>query len=238
MSRRKLILTISQYDLNGKLLKTYPNAKVAAETVGSSQRYISYAAQGKKALTACGYLWRRGAEPQLDMDGLLSRRWYQQSPLATKQHTVGQYDLYGKLVATYTNTKEAGRAVGFHYQGIRKVMRGEALTYGGFIWSKQIKKKIDVNPRIIPDTTVSQYDLDGKWLRSFPNAYVASKETGVQCACIHHVLNGTLLTAGRFLWRRSRQLRINVNELRQHPHFSRSAVERHLKKKRAKRLVD
>lgn len=232
--KKKIILTISRYNLNGELLETYPNARIAAEAMNSSQKYITYTAQGKKALTACGYIWRRGNEPKIDIQPMLESRWHCSSPLASKQHTVGQYDLEGKLINTYTNTKEAGKAVGFHYQGIRKVMRGEGLTYGGFIWSKQIKKKIKVNPKIKADTTISQYDLNGRWIRSFKNAYLAGKETGIDDSSIGHVIKGKTLTAGNFLWRKGSRLRINVTELRRHKQYPNSALQRHTKKKREK----
>lgn len=229
---KKLILTISRYNLNGVLLETYPNARIAAEAMNSSQQFITYAAQGKKSLTACGYIWRRGNEPQLELKPLLDERWYQNSPLASKQHTVGQYDLEGNLVNTYANTKIAGSAVGLHYQGIRKVMRGKGLTYGGFIWSKDIKKKIKVNSKIKPDTTISQYDLDGRWIKSYKNAYTASNETGIDDSSITHAINGKVLTAGKYLWRAGRPLRININELRRHAHYPNSALQRHMKRKR------
>lgn len=218
--RKKLIATISRYNLDGSLLETYPNARIAAEAVKSSQQYISYAAQGKKAFTAKGYIWRRGAEPSIDVSDLLARRWPPNSALAAKKHTVGQYDLYGNFVNSYPNTKVAGKAVGVHYQGIRLVIRGEGLTYGGFIWSRLIRKKIKVDPRIKADKTISQYDLDGRWLRSFTNAYTASNITGVDDSSITHAINGKVLTAGKFLWRSGASLRIDVNKLRRHPHYS------------------
>ncbi len=235
MARKKYILKISRYDLDGNLLETYRHAKAAAIAMDGSQRFISYAAEGKKVLTAYGYIWRRGDEPKLDVKPILKAGWRKSSPLATKQHTVGQYDLEGNLVATYRNTKEAGKAVGFHYQGIRLVMRGEGLTYGGFVWSKEIKKKIEVNPRIKADPIISQYDLDGKWLRSFSSPYVAWKETGISNTCIGHVIQGNMLTAGKYIWREGRKLRINVNELKSHPHYPKSALERHMTKKRRQR---
>jgi len=232
VTRKKLISIISRYNLNGQLLETYPNARIAAEAMGSSQQFITYAAQGKKALTACGYIWRRGTEPEIDLGPLLKERWHPSSPLAGKQHTVGQYDLEGNLLNTYTNTKTAGKAVGFHYQGIRKVIRGEGMTYGGFIWSKEIKKKIKVNPKIKADTTISQYDLDGRWIRSFKNAYTAGNETGIDDSNITFAIQGKALTAGKYLWRDGAALRININTLRKHPLYPKSALQRHMKKKR------
>lgn len=229
---KKLVSVISRYNLNGILLETYPNAMIAAKAMNCSGRFISYATQGKRIVTAAGYVWRRGTEPEIDLNPLLKLRWLHHSPLASKQHTVAQYDLEGKLVNTYVNTKVAGKAVGMHYQGIRRVMRGEGLTCGGFIWSKEIKKKIKVDPRINADTTISQYDLDGKWIQSFKSAYIAGEVTGIDDSSIGHVIHGRLLAAGNFLWRKGAALRINVNELRRHKCYEGSTLQRHMKRKR------
>ncbi|TKC08525.1 NUMOD1 domain-containing DNA-binding protein [Pedobacter frigoris] len=231
---KKAISTISRYSLSGVLLATYSNARIAAEAIGGSWSYISGAAfLPKKVHTAYGYIWRRGNAPQIDITDLTSRRLHRSSPLGKKQKVVGQYDLNGDFVNSYVDTKEAGRAVGVHYQGIRKVIKGRGLTYGGFIWSSEIKKKIKVNPRIVLDTTISQYDLDGKWIRSFENPFMASKLTGVDNSSIAQALNGTVLTAGKYLWQKGARLRININELRRHERYKGSVLESHMKKKRA-----
>lgn len=230
---KKSAITISRYSLSGILLQTYANARVAAEAIGGNQGYISSASRPEKGVfTAYGYIWRRGAAPEIDITPLTSRCRQRSSPLGRKQFSVGQYDLNGNFVNSYVDTKEAGRAVGVHYQGIRKVINGRGLTYGGFIWSNQIKKKIKVNPKIINDPTISQYDLDGKWIRSFNNPYAASKITGIDNASITHAVNGNVLTAGKFLWQKGTRLRININELRRHSHYPGSELERHMKKKR------
>lgn len=225
---------VSRYSLNGKLLETYPNARIAAEALKTTQGYICAATRNQgKVITACGYIWRRGNAAEIDMKLLLKERWYGSSPLAIKQKTIGQYDLQGNLVNTHTNTIEAGKAVGVHQNGIRDVIKGRGMTYGGFIWSKTIKKKIPVDPRITASLAgVSQYDLDGRWIRSFKSCFEAARETQVDNGQIHHALNGHILTAGGYLWRKGQSLRINVNELRRHPHYLRSELHRHMKRKR------
>lgn len=225
---------ISRYSLSGQLLETYANAKVAAAAMGTHQVFLSSAARkSSKLLTACGYLWRRGNAPEIDMKSLLQERWYRSSPLAKNQQTVGQYDLQGNLIRTFANTIEAAKAVGVHKNGIRDVIKGRGLTYGGFIWSNTLKKKVPVDPRITSRRErVSQYDLDGRWLGSHKNCYTASKATNIDNAQIHNVLNNLYLTAGGFLWRKGEQLRININELRKDPHYPGSLLEEHMKKKR------
>lgn len=224
---------ISRYSLTGKLLETYPNAKVAAAAMKIFQGHLSAAARKSgKILTAHGYIWRRGKATEIDIQPLLKERWYGCSPLAKQQARIGQYDLEGNLINTYSSTVEAAKAVGAHKNNIRKVTSNRGLTCGGFIWSKTIKKKIQVNPKIKSSRIVSQYDLDGKWIKTYKNAMEASSITGVEEGSIYNVVNNNALTAGGFLWRKGEDLRININELRRHPHYSRSGLQKHMKKKR------
>lgn len=228
------IYVVSRYSLSGQLLESYPNARIAAEMMNTAQQHISRAARENTNLwTACGYIWRRGKATQIDLRQLLKAKWYSASPLARQQYTVGQYDLEGNLVKMYTNTIEAGKAVGIHYKGIRDVIKGRGLTYGGFIWRRSVKKNIAVDPKITEKIApVSQYDLEGRWIRSYKNCWVAAKETQIDNGQIHHVLHGKLLTAGGYLWRKGQQLRINVNQLRDHRHYSGSKLDKHLQMKR------
>ncbi|SMC66372.1 NUMOD1 domain-containing protein [Pedobacter nyackensis] len=230
---------VSRYSLTGQLLETYPNARVAAEAMNTAQGYISIAARNStKVVTACGYLWRRGSEPELDLKPMLKERWYGHSPLAKQQHIIGQYDLEGNLVNTYINTVEAAKAVKVHKNGIRNVINGRGLTYGGFIWSKSIKKKITVDPKITSSRSgISQYDLDGRYIKTFKNCVVAAKATLIDNTNIHLAVNGHTLTAGGYLWRKGQQLRININELRKHPHYVGSGLQKHMKRKREAALM-
>lgn len=230
--------TISRYSTSGQLIQTYANARVAAEAMNGTQQVISVASSGSDRLyTAYGYVWRRGDAPQIDLKPMLNKKWYGQSPLAKEQYTVGQYDTEGNLLCTHLNAKAAAKAVGVHYNGIRDVIKGRGLTYGGFVWSKTIRKKIKVNPQIkLNSRTISQYDLNGKWIRSFKSGLEAAKETGVGNDNISLAIKGTTLTAGGYLWRKGQKLMLNTRELRHHPKFPGSVLEQHMKAKRKSRL--
>ena len=230
---------VSRYSLSGKLLQTYPDIKTATEAMKTARGFIAKAADDSSNIhTACGYLWRYGKEMEIDMKTLLKKKKYSGgSPLAEQQHTVGQYDLQGNLIATHVNSLTAAKAVGVHCNGIRKVMNGRAMTYGGFIWSWSTKKKIVVDPKIqLLKSGISQYDLNGKWVRSFKSGLEAARITGIGNDNISLAIKGTTLTAGGYLWRRGQALRINISELRKHPHFNGSVLGSHIKAKRQENL--
>ena len=79
---------------------------------------------------------------------------------------------------------------------------------------------------------ISQYDLDGRWIRSFKNGLTATRETGIGNDNICLAIKGTTLTAGGYLWRKGQKLRVNIAELLNHPAFEGSLVHLHIKAKR------
>ncbi len=233
------MLKISRYSLKGQFLESYRSVSDAAKAMQTARTNITRALEPDTGATACGYMWRYGDEIEIDMKALLKKKHYSGgSPLAVQQHKIGQYDLEGNLVNTYIDTKAAGKAVGVHYQGIRKVINGRAWTYGGFIWRRSMKKKIVVAPRIKDiKFGISQYDLNGRWMRSFKSGLEASRITGIGNDNISRAINDeNTITAGGYLWRRGQALRINITELRKNPHFPGSKLSTHLKEKRKKNL--
>ncbi|MEJ2882370.1 NUMOD1 domain-containing DNA-binding protein [Pedobacter sp. GR22-6] len=233
------MLKISRYSLKGQFLQSYSSVAEAAKAMETVRTNITRALDPETGATACGYIWRYGMEPEIDVQALLKKRPYAGgSPLSKQQQKIGQYDMEGNLVATHIDTKAAGRAVGVHYQGIRKVINGRAWTYGGFIWRRSTKKKIAVASRIIDiKFGISQYDLNGRWMRSFKSGLEASRITGIGNDNISRAINDeNTITAGGYLWRRGQALRINITELRKNPHFPGSKLSTHLKKTRQKNL--
>src|SRR5690606_5353677 len=62
---------ISQYDLDGNLIRTYSDASEASKAVRISASHISSAAKNRGSYTAGGYVWRRGKEPRVDIAELM-----------------------------------------------------------------------------------------------------------------------------------------------------------------------
>lgn len=231
------VYRISRYSLTGKLIETYSNATLAAKAMKTSRGHLSKACQGRdKNLTACGYLWRRGNAQEIDISGLLKVRWFGNSPLARQQKSIGQYNLQGELLNTYSSIREAAKAMNTHPNNIQKVLSNRRLTCAGFLWGRGVKKKIQVLPKISATRKVSQYDLDGKWVKTHNSIAEAAKATKVDESDIGRVVSEKAMSAGGFLWRKGEDLRININNLRKHPHFTRSVLEKHMRKKREKNL--
>lgn len=249
-TKQKGVNEVSRYSLTGQLLETYPGTKAAATAMGLSASHISSALRGNiRMLTAGGYLWRYGKDPYVDVRPILEKRWQYPSPFATLQKNIGQYNLEGELINAYSSVKEAAKAVNVRPQNIHRAISGKAFTSAGFIWKESTKAKISVKSlrnqvgvsqmAYLPeDKQVSQYDFDGKWIKTYATAAEASRVTGIAEGDIYSVVNNyRKITAGGFLWRRGSALRLNVNTLRKHPHYDRSALARHMKKKKMMNLV-
>lgn len=49
---------------------------------------------------------------------------------------------------------------------------------------------------------VSQYDLQGNFIKAYESSYEASRQTGIQSTSILFVVNGRKKTAGKYVWKR------------------------------------
>lgn len=54
--------------------------------------------------------------------------------------TIGQYDLFGNLIATFSHYTDAGNSVGGNKYGVFKCCNNKLKTYKGYVWKKIIKR--------------------------------------------------------------------------------------------------
>ena len=64
----------------------------------------------------------------------------------TTAKTIGQYDLTGKLIATYPSLKEACKKTGFSKSGIQHSMIHNVPTRQRWLWKYLILPELDLNP--------------------------------------------------------------------------------------------
>lgn len=238
---------ISQYDINGRLIRTYHNAEEAAKAVRISGRHIAHAAVRKKVLTAGGFIWRRGSALQVDLTPVLDAPGIRRTPLAKHVQRIGQYDLDGKLLRTFPTIREASTELGYNYGRIQEAVKGRQLTYKGYIWRESTAPKIDVghlqkargyrySPLSAHERKVTQYNLDGVRIQTFLNKAEATRLTGVDNKSITQVVKGEAITAGGYLWREGTALRLDIRKLTKLPNFKHSRLDSYLRRKREANL--
>ena len=110
---------VSQYTLDGELIKTYESASSAAKDLGLNSNNIRKACKGKFKSSG-GFLWAYPGEKVV----------YKQN----FRKEVAQYSLEGKLIATYKSGAEAHRKTGISCSQISNCCNNKIELAGGYIW--------------------------------------------------------------------------------------------------------
>jgi hypothetical protein len=197
---------ISQYTAAGKKIKTFPSAAAAALVLGIPSVGINSVLKGRQILTH-GFGWAYGNAPRLDIAGL--REKTKLSYIEKKGQPVTQYDRIGKRIATYPAVNVAARATGISGADISTVISGRRRSAGGFIWKKgKGKVRIDVSNYPIGEPwrakrlqkKVHQYNLDGKYIRTFESVKSAAERCRISASTISGAIKENTTAAG-YKWR-------------------------------------
>lgn len=114
------------------------------------------------------------------------------------------FDKNKRLVAEYKNIKEASKAVGISLSIITQELQKDVKTLsGGFYWSKERKlSKVKNYKNTGKSKEVYQYDLNGKFIMSYPSTGLAAKAIGVkQSSHIGECCRGKIKSYKGFIWR-------------------------------------
>ena len=117
---------VRQYALDGTFVAVYESLKKAAKKVKVHPSTISLCIRGLSK-TAAGYYWIKDDEhAEETLAKLLSSKGY-------FYKTVIQLDLDGKIIAKYTSTSNASKAIGINGKLINQAIRRNE-TAGGYYW--------------------------------------------------------------------------------------------------------
>jgi hypothetical protein len=123
--------------------------------------------------------------------------WIKQ--LATNQKKVLQYNLDGSFIREWNSTKEVIKELNLY---ISNCCSGRKKTCGGFIWRYKDEwfdlrlDKLNENLK-----KITQYDLDGNWIRDFDSMIQASDITGIDDGNIGECCRKKYKSAGKYIWR-------------------------------------
>lgn len=127
----------------------------------------------------------------------------------SKSRPVLQYDLDGNFIKEWSTAVEAANALNLNSKYITSTCRGHQKTYNGMKW----KYKDDINPLLEiknGSQPVSQFSLDGNFIKSYHSIGEAAKETNIDRASISKACAGILQTAGKFKWKYKKEVNIDV----------------------------
>ena len=123
--------------------------------------------------------------------------------LYSSDNIVVQFDIDCRVVNIFLSMHDAENKTGIHRPSIKAVCNGNKKTAGGFQW-RYIEDVSEVtcvkSGRDNVIHTVSQYDKNGNYIRTFESLTEASNITGIDVSAISKVCRGLKQTTGGFRW--------------------------------------
>ena len=165
--------SILQYDKNGNFVKIWSSITEAAQHFKVNVSLISQCLNGKIA-SATNYVWR-----YYD-DNFPSK--IDTSSLNFAKKAVYQYSLDGKFIKEWDSCSSAEKALGITLGNIISACCGRIKTAGGFQWRYKASMK---NTNSLPKYNsrikrVSQYTLEGKFIKTWDNSRKAALSLGLR----------------------------------------------------------
>lgn len=117
---------VSQYDLDGKLIKRWDGIRIAARSLKIQLRKFN-----GTNLTIGGFVWIKEGQPLPDFEAIRDRQKNK-----SQAKSVLQLDKNGNVVAEFYGVREACRVTKIDHRSISQVAAGSKVrkSAGGFIW--------------------------------------------------------------------------------------------------------
>lgn len=120
-----------------------------------------------------------------------------------------RYTRYGDFIKKWESSFHASSELNIEFITIRSSCRGEAKLVGGYIWKNygdtltedEIAWRNSSDRRAPIKKAVCQYNKDGYLIKKYDSITDASKETGLERACIGRCCDGTQRISGGYIWR-------------------------------------
>lgn len=132
----------------------------------------------------------------------------------TRQKKVVQYSSEGNRLCIFNSIKEAAQQTGIRDSNIVRVLKGSALTAGGFIWHYYPgRKRINTDyirrgrerKMMQSRKPVQQYSLKGKPLKIFRSIAEAATKNNISPSSISNCLAGRLKQSGGYIWKMAKK---------------------------------
>lgn len=182
---QKNSVSVDQYTLDGKFIKTYLSIMNASKETGVHDSSITMCIN-RHNKTGGGYIWvRHGETPNLDIKPSYSKK-------------IRQYDFDLNLVAEYECVTDVERMTGIKQNGISAVLNKCDYSYKGYIWVDENHEVYKPKQRYKP---VFQYNSLGECVGNYKTAKEAQDITGIDSSAILLNCHGIQLSAGYYVWR-------------------------------------
>lgn len=180
---------VTQYNPEGKRVKTYQSVKEAGIQMGIDPNTISKCAL-RKSLTCGGFVWRYKGD---SYDG--------EYKIKNEPKEIVQYNLDGKKFAGFTSVNEAARVTGFSAAVLLDCAKRKSKVAHGFVWRFQGDPYSGEYKNYRRGKPVTRHTREGKKIDTYPTIEAAARATGLTPDNIQKNVNGHNKTAGGFIWR-------------------------------------
>lgn len=174
---------VSQFDLEGNLIREYRSIAEAASKNEISSSNIIACLNGKLKTTG-GYIWKSNRD---------TRNFYK---------AIDQYDMTKTYVRTHKSITEAARYTGIPRSTISSNVSGYTTHAGNYIFvpSGESVENIEVVVSPKHSICIDQYTLDGKFVKTYPSLYTAARENGLHQPNITNCIKSGNRTSGGYIW--------------------------------------
>ena len=174
---------VSQFDLEGNLIREYRSIAEAASVNEISSSNIIACLNGKLKTTG-GYVWTSSRD---------TRKFYK---------AIDQYDMTKTYVRTHKSITDAARYTGIPRSTISSNVSGYTSHAGNYIFvpSGESVENIEVIMSPKHSICIDQYTLDGKFVKTYPSLYTAARETGLHQPNITNCIKKGNRTSGGYIW--------------------------------------
>jgi hypothetical protein len=211
-SRGKKVI---QYSIEGKKISIFPSVAEGALKTGIDGATISKCALGKAKL-AGGYVWRYQHDNY--------RGEYQGTIRGPK--SIIQYSLDGKIVARFPAINQAAKKTGFTASTIQDCVKRKTKISHGYVWRYEHEKYNGEHKNYRQGKPVTQYNLKGKKIQTFPTIEEGARITGLTSANIQKNVKEENKTAGGFVWRYATKREIKTLPAFKRPDYKSNIVSK------------
>lgn len=200
---------ILQFSLKGKYLRSFQSVSRAVTATKIPRCSIDGNLKGKLR-EAYGFQFRYKADPEFRF-GIRDIPAVEAIPkVHPKARKVYQFDFYGRYIAEHESLQDAGRVVGMFGSNIGACVLGKRQSTGGFQWRYADDPRFRDGPTDIEPLTevtghnrreVLQFDVSGKYIRSFPDAKVAGEAMNIGRQSILNGVSGYIKKCVGYQWR-------------------------------------
>lgn len=193
-------IEVDQYDLSGNYIATYTSISEAVIAIGKNDSYVSGISQccRKERTQAYCYIWRYKGEALSSDD----------TNVRLRNIKVDQYSIAGTFIKTHMSIQNALRYIGVkenQVSNIKKCCDGISPIRFGYVW-RYAGDPFSLYPVYTKkgglSKPVSQYSLDGSFIKSYPSVKEAAIAVGIKKSSqITSVCKGHGKTAKGYVWK-------------------------------------